>query len=237
MLDILFIVIIVEVCILIGVEEFEKQHLESYKNAILELIKNNTETLVYDDITSLLKCPPLDSMDMVRGKLVNLSKKYGVILDTEMLNKILAHYRSTLVESFSNIGNDRIVKLSKLVESFCPKRENDIIKLPKKEFALINKNLKKEAKEKVKSSNQVLIDGFSTLFKEDANVDDTTKVMDTMKKYLSSSYSKDLIESMELKIIIKDTTLINSVLEQGERYLFTKNNSHLFDEKVTEGSK
>lgn len=232
MLDILLIVIIVEVVILIGVEEIEKQHLENYKNAIFELIKNNTETLVREDIISLLKQPPLDSMDVIRNRLVTLSKKYGIILDTEMMNQLLVNYRSKVVDSFFSIGDDRIEKLNKIVDSFLPKKVDEIVKLQKKEFAAINKKIKKEAKERIKDSNQILIEGISDLFKEDVLEDSKFKIIDTMKKYLTVNYCRDLIEGIELKLIIKDTTLINSVLEQGERFLFTKNNSHLFDEKV-----
>ena len=48
---------------------------------------------------------------------------------------------------------------------------------------------------------------------------------------MNSTYQKQLIETMTVKIIVKDRTLINGVVEQGERYLFTKSNSHIFDTK------
>ena len=32
-----------------------------------------------------------------------------------------------------------------------------------------------------------------------------------------------------MKLIVKNTTLINGVNEQTEHYIFTKENSHLFD--------
>ena len=99
-----------EVFVLIEVEELEKQHLESYKNAVLELISNNTETLLSEDIASLLKQPPLDSMDLIRSKLVSLSKRSQVILDTEAVNGLLQKYRHHLVDSFSDILEDRISK-------------------------------------------------------------------------------------------------------------------------------
>ena len=49
-------------------EELKKikiQHIDNYKKAILENIKNNTNALVDEDIKSLLKTPPLDSMDLI----------------------------------------------------------------------------------------------------------------------------------------------------------------------------
>lgn len=226
-----------EVFVLIEVEELEKQHLESYKNAVLELISNNTETLLSEDIASLLKQPPLDSMDLIRSKLVSLSKRSQVILDTEAVNGLLQKYRHHLVDSFSDILEDRISKLTDLVKNFSPVKSSDIIKFPKKEFGIINKKIKKEAKKKIMDSNQVLLLGLPTLFKEDTNENEKSSVIVAMEKYLTSFYSKDLLESMELKIVIKDTTVINSLLEQGERYLFTKENSHLFDNISAKDSK
>lgn len=48
-----------------------------------------------------------------------------------------------------------------------------------------------------------------------------------MIKFVSSTFLKQLLESIDFKVIVKDTTLINGVREQGERYLFTKMNSYL----------
>lgn len=214
---------------MIGVEELERQHLETYKNAILELIRNNTEILITEDIISLLRQPPLDSMDSVKTRLFNLSKRLGIVLDKEVVDSLLNEYRVQLIEKFSNIGEDRVHRLSKLVEDFFPKKESDMIKIPKKEFSSINSKIKKTSKEKIKSANQLLLSGLPKLFKEDIDNECRIKVIDDMRKYLLGNYSKDLIENIELKIVIKDTTLMNSILEQGERYLFTKSNSHLFD--------
>jgi len=229
MLVILLMVIIAEVFVVIEVEELERQHLETYKNVILELICNNTKTLVEEDIFSLLKQPPLDSMDAIRNKIVNLAKRFEVILDTDAFNKLLSDYRMSLVNSFADVGSDRISVLSTLVEKFAPVKETDIIKFPKKEFTAINKKMKKEAKKIIIDSNQILLNGLPLVFKDRMDEECKNDVISIMSKYLASNYCKDLVESMELKLIIKDTTLINSVLEQGERYLFTKTNSHLFD--------
>lgn len=214
---------------MIGVEELERQHLETYKNAVLELISNNTKTLLTEDIASLLKQPPLDSMDSVRSKLVNLSKRSQLILDTDAVNGLLKEYRVYLVDAFSDILEDRISKLTELVKNFVPLKQNDIIKFPKKEFVMINKKMKRDAKKKIADCNQILIKGLPMVFKDNMESIDKDPVVAAMSKYLTTTYSKDLIESMELKVVIKDTTLLNSLLEQGERYLFTKNNSHLFD--------
>ena len=56
-------------------EEFKKQHFDNYKQAILEIIRNNTDVLVNEDIMSLLRKPPLDSMDSIKSKYLDLAKK------------------------------------------------------------------------------------------------------------------------------------------------------------------
>ena len=48
-----------------------------------------------------------------------------------------------------------------------------------------------------------------------------------MTKYLKKNYLSQLLENIDIKILVKDTTLINSTKEQSERYLFTLNNSRL----------
>ena len=61
-------------------EEFKRQHLQTYKKAVEEIIKNNTKALIDEDICSLIKQPPLDSMDSVKNKLISLAKKEKLIL-------------------------------------------------------------------------------------------------------------------------------------------------------------
>ena len=44
-------------------EKLMQQHVENYKNAVLEIVNNNTNSLIDNDIIFLIKKPPLDSMD------------------------------------------------------------------------------------------------------------------------------------------------------------------------------
>ena len=79
-------------------EEFKKQHLENYKQAIMEIIRNNTDVLVNEDIMSLLRKPPLDSMDLIKSKYLDLAKKNKVVLDTVKLDRMLDSYRNEVVK-------------------------------------------------------------------------------------------------------------------------------------------
>ena len=58
------------------------------------------------------------------------------------------------------------------------------------------------------------------------------KISDDISKVVNGSYQRQLLESVDIKILVKDTTLINGVKEQSERYLFTLENSRLYDEKL-----
>ena len=70
------------------IEKFRKQHEDSYQMAILDNIRNNTDVLVNQDIMSLLKKPPLDSMDLLRTKFLDLAKKNHVIIDIDKLGDL-----------------------------------------------------------------------------------------------------------------------------------------------------
>ena len=61
--------------------KFLEQHENNYRRAVLDNIKNNTDVLVDQDITSLLKKPPLDSMDLIREKFLDLAKKNIIVLN------------------------------------------------------------------------------------------------------------------------------------------------------------
>ena len=74
--------------------EFKKQHIETYKNAVCENILNNTNVLVNEDITALLKKPPLDSMDFIKCKFLDLAKKK----DSEILVPNLSERKEGIMQ-------------------------------------------------------------------------------------------------------------------------------------------
>lgn len=205
------------------VEDFKKQHLDTYKNAAKEIINNNTKSLVEGDILSLVKKPPLDSMDVIRTKMISLAKKDKIILDSEKLESVLETYRKELSKSILTLIDIRNTPLIEKIDLFSPSRETEIIKISKKDLDTINKNIKKKVKEIIKDSNEkILFSKVESLY----NNDDISK---EFKKFMDSNYIKQLSDSISIKILVKDQTLMSGVIEQGERYLFTKSNSHIFD--------
>ena len=213
------------------IEDFKEKHFENYKNAVTETLKNNTTALFEDDILSLLKKPPLDSMDIIRCKFLDLAKKHKTIIQTEVLDKMLNNYRQKVVKFIPSWKKIRIDELKKIIQSFSPKKETDVIKFNKKDFVPINRKIKKKMKmdigdvidkKIVKNVNQLFTDGIS---EKEANL-----LANEMIKFVQSTYLKQLLESVDFKVIVKDTTLINGVREQGEHFLFTKMNSYLLNE-------
>ena len=208
-------------------EELKKQHFNSYKETLLSIIENNTNILVNEDIKSLIKKPPLDSMDVLRNKLLDLSKKNKVVLNTEELSKLLDDYRSNLDKSCEKIQKERISILSKKINSFKYK-ELEVLEFYKKDFISLDKLLKKILKDNMNDScEKVFIKNIDKLFD---NVDETikNKIIEDITKFITKNYMKQIMDSFDIKVLVKDTILMNSINEQNERYIFKLNNSRLF---------
>ena len=60
-------------------EKLMQQHVENYKKAVLEIVNNNTNSLIDNDIIFLIKKPPLDSMDQIKTKFLVLAKKEKIL--------------------------------------------------------------------------------------------------------------------------------------------------------------
>lgn len=212
-------------------ENFKKQHLSNYKNAVIDLVKNNTDALIDNDIISLIKSPPLDSMDVIKSKLLSLAKKEKVILDSSKMNFILNNFRDLVITDFQGLKKIRNNYLVKNIEEFEPVRETEIIKIMKKDLDSINKEIKKTVKMSLNNNinNKLLIE-IADIY--DDQIDEKVKesIMKLFSKYMKTTYIKQLNENISIKILVKDRTLLSLVAEQGERYLFTKANSHIFDE-------
>lgn len=214
-------------------KKFKEQHLENYKSAILEIITNNTNVLVDEDIMSLIKKPPLDSMDIIKSKFLDVAKKNKVVLDTESLDRMMDKYRKCLLKSCEDVRKLRLDFLVSIVNNYKFEKENDVIKIRKKDLEIINKKIKKTFKEHLKDTvDTEIVNKIKLIFK---SVDDDlkiNKIYDDIVKVVSGSFQRQLLESFDIKILVKDTTLINGVKEQSERYLFTLENSRLYDKDL-----
>ena len=74
-----------------------------------------------------------------------------------------------------------------------------------------------------------LFEKMDSLFDKDVDSAIKKRIITDVTKYINNNYLKQLLENIDFKILVKDTILTNSIKEQGERYLFTLENSRLFD--------
>ena len=210
------------------VEQFKLQHVSNYKKSLIELGKNNTKVLFEDDIISILKKPPLDSMDMIKSKYLELAKKNNIILNSKKLDIIIDKYRELIIKDILLIKDVRINDITDIVENYTSKKENEIIKITKTQLNTINKKMKLLIKEVLKDCvNKILISSVNDFCEDEVIV--FNKFSENLTKYLTTSYQKQVIDSIEFKLLVKDTTLINGFKENGERYVFTLSNSHILN--------
>lgn len=211
-------------------DKMKKEHENSYKEAILNIIDNNTKSLVNDDIKMLLNKPPLDSMDTIKLKILELAKKNKIIINTENLNNLIIKYRKNLIKVCNRIMDTRISSLNKKVNNFKFIKENDVIKINRKDFVDINKQIKRELKVSIRDCfDKYILSDIKIIFDKNIDKNLCENVINEFSRYFLKTYSKQLFENIDIKILVKDTTLINSTKEQGERYLFIIRNSRIFN--------
>lgn len=209
-------------------EYLEKQHINNYISAVNEIISNNTNALFDDDIKSLISKPPLDSMDVIKNKYLELAKKYKVTLNTKQTDSIIEEFRLSLIKKIDLLKNIRKETLSSEISDFLPERDIEIIKISKKELNDINKKIDKEVKKIIKDLvAKYLTDDISKFYVALDNEIQKEKLQKEVDKFFGKIYQKQILEGIEFKTLVKDTTLINGVREQGERYIFTKTNSRI----------
>ena len=187
--------------------QIKQQHVKNYKNAILELIKNNTNVLFDEDIKMLIAKPPLDSMDIIKTKFLELAKKNNIVLNTDSLTESIDKNRIDLLDFSNGIKEDRIKYLSDIVNKQDLSDKNSLIKLNKKDLLIINKKIKKEIKDKLNIYiEKNIVNNVNMIFTSD--IDDLTsnKFITELKKYFIGKYVK-------------------------QRYIFTKKNSYIFKEQ------
>ena len=213
------------------VKQFMKQHIDNYRSAIIDIIHNNTSVLVDEDITSLLKTPPLDSMDTLKTKLLSFAKSNKIVFNTESLNKILESYRKDIIKCCPKIKKTREEPLKEIVSKTVFNKKNTIIHINKKDFIIINRDIRRLVKAQLKDSYEnKILNKIDSIFSKDIDIKVKDNIIEDLDKYIKKVYNKQLLENMDIKILVKDTTLMNNVKEQSERYLFTLKNSRLLNE-------
>ena len=211
------------------IEELKKQHLDNYLNSLKDCILNNTNVLIDEDIMSLIRKPPLDSMDLIKSKFIDLAKKNNIILNTDDLDKLMDLYRNNLIKECDELKKIRNKELNNILDK-ADIKDSNIFKLNKKDFLVINREIKKRLKDNMNDCfNKYIISRLDNIYSEDVDDKIKDKISVDISKYYKNTYQKQLLDNFDIKILVKDTTLINTIKEHSERYLFTLNNSRLFN--------
>jgi len=208
----------------------KRQHILNYKNNALQIILNNNNSLFDEDIMSLFKKPPLESMDLIKNKLIGITKKYNIIINTDNYNDIDSKYRERLSELCNKIKKVRLDSYNDIVNSFnFDNNNNEVIKLLKKDTIVLDKEIRKKFKTGiVEAIDNSFLEKFDKLFVDEPDDKIRNEIIDKFDKFINK-YLKQLLENIDIKILVKDTILINNIKEEGDKYLYTLNNSHLFD--------
>lgn len=214
---------------MMDLEELQKQHYNNYVEAVKETVKSNTKSLLENDINPLFKTPPLDSMDQIKNKFLLTAKKERLIIETTELTKILDNYRKNIEKNLEKIVDVRNNSIIDSFKSYIKDEKN--IKLTKTDINNIDKKLKKIIKEELDCCvNNYILKNISKVFKEDKN-SSFYKSEKEIEKYfnIKGIYQKQILESIDFKLLVKSTILINGIKEQTERYNFTLNNSRILN--------
>ena len=211
-------------------EDLQKQHYNNYVEVVKETVRANTLSLLENDINPLFETPPLDSMDQIKSKFLMTAKKEKLIIQTEELNKILKNFRKNIGKNLEKLKEIKDEEIINCFKNYITDGKN--IKLTKSEINNIDKKVKKIIREELDLcvSNFVL-KKIDNVFKDSSN-QSIIKAHKEIEKYFSNKgiYQKQILESIDFKLLVKNTILINGIKEQTERYLFTLNNSRIFNE-------
>ena len=126
-------------------EDILKQHKQILMTAGLELATNNTNSLIEDDIINGVIEVPLEAMDTVKQRVLNIAKHNNLILNSDKFNEVLISYKEELKKEFRNIFKKRIKSIEDNYSKFDDDKPMDLVKNLKKEF----ESWKKQAKEKI----------------------------------------------------------------------------------------
>jgi hypothetical protein len=131
----------------------------------------------------------------------------------------------------NTIKEERLKFYNDIVNSFnFDNNNNEVIKILKKDTNNLDKEIRKTfKKEIIDAFNKNIISNFDMLLNGEVDDESKNEILEKFNKFMNGAYLRQLLENIDIKILVKDTILINSFKEEGDKYLYTLNNSHLFD--------
>lgn len=207
-----------------SVESYQKQHFDNYKMALCEIIKNNTDMLIEEDIMPLFLTPPVDSMDVLKRKIITIAKTEDNVVDINALNEMIDCFRAMAKKVFEEVSSKRLKFLTKQINEISI--QDRTFHINKQKLTKLTKELSLYYEKKISHyiENNMIPKIDSLLSKEEK---DAIFFME-VKHFLDDFYPHQLFQLIDSKFYHKNTTLMNGLNEQKKRYLFTKKNSYLY---------
>ncbi len=203
-------------------QELEKQHFIQYQSAVETVVCDYNDRFFREDIVPLFEKPPLESMDQLKQKFLSTAKVEELVLNSSELEELLATFRNSVVISLESLSKHREKQLVALVARQQNLGKSTTIKLPKREYQKIDKELRNKFKELL---TKLLRTEISSKLSQFSSSD---TYVQSMNDFLFHRYLEDIMTKYDSKLAHKNNLLTNNLKEQGHRYLFTKKNSHLF---------
>lgn len=208
-------------------KEIEEQHFAQYKEAVKLMIRDNNRRLIEEDILPFFEEPPLDSMDMMKQKFLSVAKEENLILNWEIYSSLVCQFRVAMKEIVPTIFSFREQQLIAMIEVQEDLSKTTVLKISQQDYKKVDKKLRNDfSKQLLFNINRYLITHLTSL------VDDVSR-LESLSLYLKGRYIETILTLLDSKLALKNNLLRNNLKEQSHRYLFTKKNSHLFDETTS----
>ena len=210
------------------INQYHKQHYSNYVLAIKETVINNTNSLIEEDLLSFFNKPPLDSMDVIKNKMLSLAKENEIILDSNQLDQFLMEYRTQALGILKEVIKERSTRV---LATFVKNNEEE------KEYRVsvstlerITNPLIKLVDTSIRSLILSIVDEKITqiIAMENIEKEKIKNFKISVIQYLKSVYLPNLKTDIKQKFLIRDYILINVIKEQGNRYLFTEKHSRIY---------
>lgn len=217
-------------------EKIEQQHLKNYYSAIKDTIQDNTDILVQEDLIPLFKEPPLASMDMLKGKILEKAKEHKIILSTTELDNTINAFRKAMLEELEYIGNVRKQEFQKSIDEMIFKENPLIIEQLHTTIEAVRKDVKGLFETKIEHHIQEdLIPNIPNIidFTKSHHLSQNDLFLEATSDYLTYRYPDGLIDVITAKVALKDQILLNRLNEHESRYKFTKEHSRLLQKEVS----
>ncbi len=214
-------------------QEIQEQHQKNYRMAIMDTIDENTDGLVQEDLEALFNDAPLESMDLLVGKITMRARQDHVILSHERLLEMVQKFRTEMKQELPSIGNYRKEQLKGQFGLLLDQKEeqtsSDTEECLEQVRDTLHQRFQKTFEEHLARD---LVEELPTLLNESKNQDpvQNESFLTETNTYLTTRYQEQILTMFIDKVTFKDQILKNRLMEHAARHQFTMDHSHLLQD-------